>query len=437
MTINILTGQGTWSLASADFVNPSYLSIPVGGVLQSASAGFDITDMGTVVVSFIGTYTGQTVVHEQTLDRTGAVGWFPVLGTPNTGGTAVSSGATAGTAYIFPAAGVRHRIRITALSTGTITAQVATSAEVLSTGGSSGGGGGGAVTIADGADVTQGALADAAWDYSAAATVVSILKALTTANGYAQGTSSVSTRGPMMQAKVNSAAAGETYTTAQVSPFSMFTNGELRVGGGVASGTADTGAPLKVGFQFQTATNLTALTAGQRVNAQGDDYGNLRVAAALPTVSPNDGQAYNVGLAYNRASGATGSAVIPGVAPYLASSSANFDRARTITYSFGSALGVAAVEAAGSPFANITTATTTVVKSGAGILHKIIINTHVASATITIFDNTAGSGTKIGTITLPSTITSDDPTSLAYDLGFSTGLTLVTSGTTDLTVVYR
>jgi hypothetical protein len=42
-----------------------------------------------------------------------------------------------------------------------------------------GGGGGGAATIADGADVTQGAKIDAAWDGSAASpTVVAILKSL-------------------------------------------------------------------------------------------------------------------------------------------------------------------------------------------------------------------------------------------------------------------
>lgn len=100
-------------------------------------------------------------------------------------------------------------------------------------------------------------------------------------------------------------------------------------------------------------------------------------------------------------------------------------------------VGVVAVEEAGRPYVNITTATTTTVKSTKGFLHSIIINTLVASATITIFDNTTGTGTKIGTITLPSTITGDPASSLIYDLSFSTGLTIVTSGATDITVVYR
>jgi hypothetical protein len=91
----------------------------------------------------------------------------------------------------------------------------------------------------------------------------------------------------------------------------------------------------------------------------------------------------------------------------------------------------------GASFANITTATTTAVKSGAGSLHALTINTYVASATITIYNNTAASGAKIATITLPSTITGDAPVTITYDVAFSAGLTVVTSGATDITVSYR
>lgn len=91
----------------------------------------------------------------------------------------------------------------------------------------------------------------------------------------------------------------------------------------------------------------------------------------------------------------------------------------------------------GHSYSNITTATTTTVKSGAGVLLGVNVNTLVASATITVYDNTAGSGTKIGTITLPSTITGDDPIPISLGIAFTTGLTLVTSGLTDLTVSYR
>jgi len=98
--------------------------------------------------------------------------------------------------------------------------------------------------------------------------------------------------------------------------------------------------------------------------------------------------------------------------------------------------GVAKVEQRGT-YQNITTATTTVVKAGPGELYSIIVNTPVASAVITIYDNTAASGTKIGTITFPATLISDGPIPVPYNVAFSTGLTIVTTGTPDLTVSYR
>lgn len=84
---------------------------------------------------------------------------------------------------------------------------------------------------------------------------------------------------------------------------------------------------------------------------------------------------------------------------------------------------------------NIAGAATTTVISGAGTLHSIIVNTPAASGTITIYDNTAGSGTKIGTITFPAALLSSGPTSLLYDCKFAVGLTIVTVGASlDLTV---
>lgn len=82
--------------------------------------------------------------------------------------------------------------------------------------------------------------------------------------------------------------------------------------------------------------------------------------------------------------------------------------------------------------------TTTVVKSGAGVLHTITLNKPVASSVITIYDNTSAAGTKIGTITLPGTLLTDGPHSAIYDVIFSTGLTIVTAtGASDITVAYR
>lgn len=84
-------------------------------------------------------------------------------------------------------------------------------------------------------------------------------------------------------------------------------------------------------------------------------------------------------------------------------------------------------------YLNITGQATTTVKSGGGILHTICINTPAATETITIYDNTAASGTKIGTITV---FASTNPC-LTYDVNFTTGLTIVTAtASSDLTVGY-
>lgn len=90
-----------------------------------------------------------------------------------------------------------------------------------------------------------------------------------------------------------------------------------------------------------------------------------------------------------------------------------------------------AVEASSNTFAYISTATTTAVKSGSGVLEKIIVSTVGSSSTATIYDNTAGSGTVIGVINTDSLGT------YHYGGRFGTGLTIVTVGTPKITVVYR
>lgn len=90
--------------------------------------------------------------------------------------------------------------------------------------------------------------------------------------------------------------------------------------------------------------------------------------------------------------------------------------------------------AVGFSFLGITSQATTLVKTGAGILHTITFNNPTATAVITVYDNTAASGTKIGTITIPA---SPMPVSLTYDAAFGTGLTIVTgTASSDITVTY-
>jgi len=79
-------------------------------------------------------------------------------------------------------------------------------------------------------------------------------------------------------------------------------------------------------------------------------------------------------------------------------------------------------------YTNITTGTTTVVKSGTGILHSIVVNT-TAAGTITVYDNTSAAGTKIGT--LKASVVEG---TYIFDVSFATGLTIVTAAASDITV---
>lgn len=79
----------------------------------------------------------------------------------------------------------------------------------------------------------------------------------------------------------------------------------------------------------------------------------------------------------------------------------------------------------------ISTATTTTIKTGAGLLHTIVVNGGTAG-TIIVYDNTAASGTIIASF--------DSTNALAtYILNakFTTGLTIITAAATKLTVTYR
>jgi hypothetical protein len=85
---------------------------------------------------------------------------------------------------------------------------------------------------------------------------------------------------------------------------------------------------------------------------------------------------------------------------------------------------------AGPGYVNISSATTTVVKSGQGFFNALVINTVVASA-ITIYDNTSAAGQKIATLAA-----SAPAGTYKYEVKFSTGLTILTAGASDLTVSF-
>lgn len=91
--------------------------------------------------------------------------------------------------------------------------------------------------------------------------------------------------------------------------------------------------------------------------------------------------------------------------------------------------------AEGANFLNVTANTAaTTIKTGAGTLVAVMINTKGASGNVlTMYDNTTNSGTKIATIDTTASLTF-----LPYNAGFSTGLTIVlaTGTAADLTFTY-
>lgn len=80
---------------------------------------------------------------------------------------------------------------------------------------------------------------------------------------------------------------------------------------------------------------------------------------------------------------------------------------------------------------NITSATTTTVKTGGGYLNRITINTTAAGA-ITVYDNVAASGTQLAAFPSNAVVGT-------YEFGgrFTTGLTIVTGAASNITVSYN
>lgn len=80
--------------------------------------------------------------------------------------------------------------------------------------------------------------------------------------------------------------------------------------------------------------------------------------------------------------------------------------------------------------ANISTATTTLVKTGTGFLGQIIVNGGTMGA-VTVYDGVDATGTAIATIAAPTA-----GMVLPYGCVFSVGLCIVTAAATNITVSY-
>lgn len=178
------------------------------------------------------------------------------------------------------------------------------------------------------------------------------------------------------------------------------TSGNLSTTGNVASGSADSGNPVKVGGVYNTTQ--PTLSNGQRGDLQMTANGSMQTN--LNTLLAGEDLTNNKLVVEQR-----------------------------------------------NVYSNVTATGTTTVKSGANFLHSTTINnpsaitSATANTTITLYDNTAASGTKIGTISLPQStnLVSALPFTIPYNVTINTGLTVVItvgsggSWTPDLTINTR
>lgn len=168
------------------------------------------------------------------------------------------------------------------------------------------------------------------------------------------------------------------------------------------------------------------------VCATGASHARVRASAftsGTVTVLLRGGQVRDLPLLF---SGPAGSAVPQTTAQIGGSDGANLRAISTDTSG--------RLVLAGSSGANITAAATTTVKATSGILRRLIVGTGVASSTVKLFNiagascsGTPGSGAA-GVITLPSTLT--NPFSLEFNQVFNAGICVVTSGATNITVIF-
>jgi hypothetical protein len=93
------------------------------------------------------------------------------------------------------------------------------------------------------------------------------------------------------------------------------------------------------------------------------------------------------------------------------------------------------VQIGGYNYTRVTTATTTLVKTGPGILHAVACNTPTSTGTIELDDALTNTTPIIGKILFAAAAT---PSTVVYDVAFSTGLSVtVAVATVDATIIWK
>ena len=200
------------------------------------------------------------------------------------------------------------------------------------------------------------------------------------------------------------------------------------------------------GIITNTGTGTTASTSAITAGAPNElSFAGIAVGTAAQTITPASGWSNDSGQ--QNPTTPAGLYSFVSMSQFLATTKAVTPSA-TIGSSEPWAIAVAnfkpvvvgiqgTVSIHGYNYTNITSATTTLVKGGPGVLHAIIVNKRVASGVIEFDDALTNTTPKIGTITFPGTLLSDGPIQVLYDIAFTTGLSITTTGTMDITVVWK
>lgn len=184
--------------------------------------------------------------------------------------------------------------------------------------------------------------------------------------------------------------AGVTFTNLQQGSISCAANGELMVGGAIASGATDTGNPQKIGGVFNTVA--PTVTNGQRIDAQADANGAIAVAPKTATGAVGDATGNTVRTLSDRA----GNVMSVGQYPLIFNGT-TWDRYRAINGAITAGGGTAAV--AFAPTSASTGAITPVVsaaaegshvlKASAGNLYSLVVTSGAAAGYVMVFNATS------------------------------------------------
>ena len=178
----------------------------------------------------------------------------------------------------------------TIASGGFIYAQCDTNGKLITSGG--GGGGGGAVTVADGADVTQGSIGDSPWSGTGNGTLDAIMKAIYNAaislpTGAA--TATLQTTGNTALTTINTTlgtpmqASGGTVTVTQATAANL--KGQMSVvSGGIASGAVASGAYASGAFAAGSGVDGWDVTEGTKADTAWTS-GSGSVISLLKTIA--------------------------------------------------------------------------------------------------------------------------------------------------------